>query len=136
MTPTVARLLLIGRRDAPNVAGSDIIGGGCMLEPQRERIDEDISIHIFSVSAGLVGVCLTVVGILRIVISKNPRTLADDLLSFDALLFLLSCSLAYVVLRTRTTRRMKRVEKAADVIFITALVLMAFACAVITYAIV
>jgi hypothetical protein len=106
-----------------------------MAATEQERIDEDISIHIFSVSAGLVGVCLTVVGILRIVISKNVRTLADDLLSFDALLFLVSCSLAYLALRVRSTRRMHRVEKAADTVFITALVLMAFACAVITYAI-
>jgi hypothetical protein len=102
---------------------------------ERERLEEDISVHVFSVSAGLVGVCLTVVGILRIIIAtRSVRTLADDFLSVDALLFLSSCFLAYVALRARSSGRMRSAEKAADVVFIAALTIMALACAVITYA--
>src|SRR5712691_6482870 len=63
----------------------------------RERSDnveleEDICIHIFTVSAGMVGVCLTVIGLIRIVVTIGKMdTLADDMLAADSLLFLLSC---------------------------------------------
>ena len=63
--------------------------------PEREsksHLEEDICIHIFTVSAALVGVCLTVIGIIRIVISIHKiNTLADDLLAIDAFLFLCAC---------------------------------------------
>jgi hypothetical protein len=55
------------------------------------RLDEDISIHIFIASAGLVGVCLTVIGLIRVVLTiKGGVTLADDLLAVDAFSFLVS----------------------------------------------
>jgi hypothetical protein len=108
-----------------------------MPEPDRQkRLEEDISIHIFTVSAGMVGVCLTVIGLLRVVITlRNADTLADDLLAADAILFLLACVSSYWALRTRSARRMYRMERFADIVFLVALVLMAGVCAFITYAI-
>jgi hypothetical protein len=101
------------------------------------QLEKDLCIHIFSVSAALVGVCLTVIGLLRIVITlQEVNNLADDLLAFDALLFLLSCLLAYWALRTRNRVRKYRVERAADLIFIVGLLLMVASCAYITYLIV
>ncbi len=106
-----------------------------MVAPKRGHIEEDISIHIFSVSAAMVGVCLTVIGILRIVLAvKGIATLADDLLLLDAFAFLAACILAYVALRT--TSHLHLTEQLADGLFIAALGLMAVACGVITYAIV
>jgi hypothetical protein len=103
---------------------------------QAPRLEEDICIHIFTVSAGLVGVCLTVIGLLRVVITlRKTDTFADDLLAMDAFLFLVACLTSYWALRTRSVRRMHRVERFADVIFLLALVLMAAACAFVTYAI-
>ena len=99
-------------------------------------MEEDICIHIFTVSAGLVGVCLTVIGLLRVVITlRKTDTFADDLLAMDAFLFLVACLSSYWALRTRSVRRMHRVERFADVIFLLALVLMAGACGFVTYAI-
>jgi hypothetical protein len=108
-----------------------------MPKPEsRKRLEEDISIHIFTVSAGMVGVCLTVIGLLRVVITlRKTDTFADDLLAFDAFLFLVACLSSYWALRTRSTQRMHRVERFADTIFILALVLMAVVCGVVTYAI-
>ena len=61
-----------------------------------ELLEEDISIHIFSTSATMVGVCLTVIGLFKVVFQfKSVSTLGDDLLSVDALLFLLACGLSY-----------------------------------------
>ena len=57
----------------------------------RIPLEEDICVHIFTVSAAMVGVCLTVIGLIRIVITlQKTNTLADDLLAGDALLFLTS----------------------------------------------
>ena len=99
-------------------------------------LEEDISIHIFTVSAGMVGVCLTVIGLLRVIITlRKADTFADNLLAVDAFLFLISCLSSYWALRTRSRKRMYRVERFADVVFICALLLMVAVCAFVTFAI-
>ena len=101
----------------------------------RTPLEEDISVHIFTVSAAMVGVCLTVIGIMRMVITvQREDTLADDFLAIDAVLFLISCFLYYWALRTRTIRRMHRVEKVADSVFLLALLVMTVICGFITFA--
>jgi hypothetical protein len=103
---------------------------------QQTKLEEDICIHIFTVSSAMVGVCLTVIGLIRVVITLGKAdTLADDLLAVDALLFLASCLLSYAALRSRSFRRMHRIERAADVVFIVAMIVMTTICAVITYAV-
>ena len=106
------------------------------LRDSNTHLEHDISIHIFTVSSGMVGVCLTVIGLIRVVITLGRAdTLADDLLAGDALLFLISCLLSYWALRARGSRRMHRLEKIADGIFIVAMIGMVVICAVITYTI-
>ena len=101
-----------------------------------KHLEEDICIHIFTVSSAMVGVCLTVIGLIRVVITLGKiDTLADDLLAADAFLFLVACLLSYSALRTRSIRRMHRVEQFADGIFILAMIMMTAVCGVITYAI-
>jgi len=108
-----------------------------MAKPKSDqKLEEDISIHIFTVSAGMVGVCLTVIGLLRVVIAlRKADTVADNMLAFDAILFLLACLAAYWALRTRSRRRMYLVERFADAVFIIALLLMVVICVFITFAI-
>jgi hypothetical protein len=102
----------------------------------ENHLEEDISIHIFTVSSAMVGVCLTVIGLIRVVITFGKAdTVADDLLAADAFLFLLSCLLSYSALRTRSKRRMHLMERIADGIFILAMILMVVICGFITYAI-
>src|SRR5216117_3428511 len=98
------------------------------------NLEQDICIHIFTVSSAMVGVCLTVIGLIRVVITLGSAdTLADDLPAGDALLFLISCLLSYWALRSRGLRRMHRLERIADGIFIVAMIVMVIICAVITY---
>ena len=110
-------------------------------ETNRDRdpdtnLEQDICIHIFTVSSTMVGVCLTVIGLIRVVITLGRAdTLADDLLAGDALLFLISCLLSYWALRSRSLRRMHRLEKISDGIFILAMIGMVIICALITYTI-
>jgi len=49
------------------------------------------------------------------------------------LLFLVACLLSYWALRSRGQRRMHRIERVADAIFIIAMIGMVAICALITY---
>ncbi|HET9856562.1 MAG TPA: hypothetical protein VFP99_01900 [Chthoniobacterales bacterium] len=103
---------------------------------QSSHLEQDICIHIFTVSSAMVGVCLTVIGLIRVVITLGKAdTLADDCLAIDALLFLTSCLLSYWALRSRGLRRMHRLERLADAIFIFAMIGMVAVCALITYSV-
>ena len=89
------------------------------------RLEENICVHIFTVSAAMIGVCVTTIGIIQIVIkAEKATTFVDDLLAFNAMLFLTSCILSYWAMRKSGTVRMFQIEKVADTIFIIGLVLM------------
>src|SRR3954465_14671303 len=99
------------------------------MERRNGDLEADVCIHIFTVSAAMVGVCLTVIGLIRVVITLGKiDTLTDDLLALDALLFMVASLLSYSALRSRSKRRMHRVEKLADGIFIVAMLLMTTVC--------
>src|SRR5438477_11817134 len=89
----------------------------------KAKLEEDICIHIFTVLSAMVGVCLTVIGLIRDAITLGKAdTLADDFLAGDALLFLTSCLLSYAALRARSYRRMPRIDRARDGVFIVRMV--------------
>ncbi|HOW36445.1 MAG TPA: hypothetical protein PL155_08550 [Candidatus Omnitrophota bacterium] len=97
-----------------------------------EKQEESISIHIFAVSAALVGVCLTVIGIFNIVTSlKRMETFLDEMTAVDAVLFMLACIFSYMAIRTRERQPRLRLEKIADSVFLSALFLMATTCVLI-----
>jgi hypothetical protein len=103
-------------------------------EPSPEFVDFDIIIHIFSVSATLVGVCLTVIGIF--IMSRrlsHVKSYGEELLALDALLFLATCIHSYVALRSRRQERRRRFERLTEEMFFVALVLMAFICVFIVF---
>jgi hypothetical protein len=102
----------------------------------RRALEADLCIHIFTASAALVGVCLTVIGLIRIVVSTTKvGTIADDLLAADATLFMIACVLAYWALRARSARRMHAVERVADAVFLAGLLLMTAVCTLATWTI-
>ena len=102
----------------------------------QARLADDLCIHIFTVSAGMVGVCLTVIGLIRFIISfRRIDTVADDILAANAVLFLIACLVSYAALRTRKRARVIRLEHAADAIFLFAMAVMVFACLFITFSI-
>lgn len=108
-----------------------------MEDDRLDAVESDLCVHIFAVSAAMVGACLTVIGLFRVITAlKSVDSLGDDLLVLDAFLFLGACLLAYVGLRSPRKQRRRRVEKAADLAFLGGLCLMACICGLITYAIV
>lgn len=107
-----------------------------MKDRETHILDQDISIHICTISAGLVGVCLTTIGLIRVVISiRKIDTFADDLLSVDALIFLFATIASYWSLRTRSIQRHHTLERLADTAFIAGVSLMAICCVFICFAI-
>src|SRR5205809_7063007 len=99
----------------------------------KNKLEEDICIHIFTVSSAMVGVCLTVIGLIRVVITLGKAdTLADDFLAGDAPLFLISCLLSYWALRSRGFRRLHRLEAMAGALLMIATVGAVIICALVT----
>lgn len=63
-------------------------------EPSSEQREHELTMHVFSVSAAMVGVCLTAIGILRLVAAQTwAQTLGDDLLAMDAIVFFVGVSI-------------------------------------------
>lgn len=103
-----------------------------LLADQR---DHDLAQHVFTVSAGMVGVCLTAIGILRLFTAQQQiQTLGDDLLAIDAVLFVATCWLAFWSFKTRNPRRRQLLRLWVDSLFLLALTGMGGICAVIAYA--
>lgn len=104
--------------------------------PRPETMERDIAIHIFTASAALVGVCLTVISIVRAITTDFIHHLVDDLLAVDAMVFLISCLLSYGALRSRGKSRAHWLETVADGVFITGLCVLVFASGMIVWAVV
>ena len=91
-----------------------------------EKQEQNISIHIFSVSAAMIGVCFTVIGIIGVMTNYSKvNTVGDDITALDAFLFLAACIVSYVAMRTQTRKIRYTLEKIADGFFLGALTLMA-----------
>ncbi|MGE8187474.1 hypothetical protein [Pseudomonas sp. NPDC086278] len=104
-------------------------------ESESVRLDEDICVHIFTASAAMVGVCITVIGIFQVVTTlRSEDTLGDDLLAVNAILYLTTTLLSYWALRTRKLRRNHVLEKVIDVLFLTALTFTTMVAGFITWA--
>ena len=96
--------------------------------------ERELSVHIFSVSAQLVGLCLTAISLVRVVVQlKSIDTVADNVLSADAVLFLCACMFAYASLRSNQPSRRQRLERVADLFFAAGLFLMTGVCALIAW---
>ena len=99
-----------------------------------EKQEESISIHIFSVSAAMVGVCLTVIGIINVIASfKKIATLGDEITAVDAIIFLSTCIISYIAIKTKERKRRLILEKVSDVTFLTGLAVMVIVCLFIVF---
>lgn len=95
---------------------------------------DSLCVHIFSVSATMVGVCLTVLGLLRVFVNfSGIATVADDIVAATSFAFLLSCLFSYWGLHSHNHHRLRRIEKVADSCFLVGLLGMVIACCFVTY---
>jgi hypothetical protein len=102
-----------------------------------EQSEHELTMHVFSVSAGMVGVCLTAIGILRLVAAQTQaQTIGDDLLAVDAVVFVASAALAFWSFKTPRPATRRRLRLVVDALFLGGLAAMACICAIIAYALV
>jgi len=95
--------------------------------------DKTISQHILPTAATMVGVCMTVISILKIS-ANSPNTWADEILALDSLFFIASAILSYAAIRNRVDA--DKYEDWADKAFVLGLVVMTIACFIVVFAIV
>jgi uncharacterized membrane protein SirB2 len=94
-----------------------------------KKIVNDIAHHIFSVSATMTGVCLTVITLFK-VMNAGAATLVDEILAINAFIFIVSCFVSYLSLRDNNNKRM---ELIADAVFFIGMLIMATAGLLIVY---
>lgn len=101
-----------------------------------EQREHELTLHVFSISAAMVGVCLTAIGILRLVTSQSSaETIGDELLAADSVLFVLRCFLSFWSFKAARERLRRTLRVIIDTLFMVALSVMVVVCAVIAYAI-
>lgn len=85
--------------------------------------EKDLSSHILPTSATMVGVCMTVISLIKLFnTGKAVGHLVDKVLAVDSLVFLLSAVFSYLAIRS--PKNDKRLESWADNAFMAGLVLM------------
>ena len=99
---------------------------------QNHEIDDRLHAHllnIISVSAGLLGVCLTAIGLIGIIKSMSKiETLCDEVLAVTSFIYLGAAIAAFTALRTPLRKRSALLTKLVDVFFCCGLILTAIAC--------
>jgi hypothetical protein len=92
-------------------------------EPPRFRYDGDLPRHILPTSATMVGVCTTLVGLVKLGEIQHGKSAVDEYASSTAVLFLISASLSYLSIRSshKAKVRSQKLEMAADLIFMIGL---------------
>ncbi len=91
--------------------------------------NRQIAAYIFSGSTTMVGVCITIIALFR-VMKISLQTYADDMLSINSTIFIASAICAYAALRRENYRRM---EWFADVLFFTGMIVMLLISFMIVY---
>lgn len=98
---------------------------------------ERISDYVFTHSLMMVGLCLTLLGLTRLVEGlKKISTLADELLAANAVFFLVAALLSYFALKQVRPDKRKPFFQAADVVFSLGILCLVAICCVIAVSLV
>lgn len=102
-----------------------------------EQREFELSLAVFSVSAALVGVCLTGIGLLQVV-QRLGRIglLGDELLATDCVAFLASCVLSFLSFRVRDSHRRQALRRYADGVFLFGLAVLTVTAFLITFTVI
>jgi hypothetical protein len=109
-------------------------GDPVVAKPYDNGKDRDVLLRLLSVTASLAGLCMAALGFME---SGTPeaayRTYADEVIAFDALLFVCCVYLILWALRTQSPGRARRLARIIDTIFLVALTSMLISAAYIVY---
>ena len=103
----------------------------------NDRDDDRIYTHLLtllSVSAGMVGVCLTAVGLVNVIEALNKwETVVDDMLAVGSLLFSVVTLLSFIGIRTRIRHKWTRYVLLLDILLCFGIVTMVAASFFLAY---
>lgn len=106
-------------------------------EHRHHVLDDRFYTHlltILSVSSGMVGVCLTAIGLIGIIKTQNKVEMAvDDVLAISALLFMVAAVQSFVGMRTRLSMTWRNFARVLDLVFCLGLVLVVVAIVLLTW---
>jgi hypothetical protein len=92
------------------------------------------TLTIFSVSSGMIGVCLTAIGLVKLVShARSMETLCDDLIAIDAMLFGFTALLGFRGLRRFVRHQIPLSQPLMDWTFATSLALMILICGIFAW---
>ena len=96
---------------------------------------ENLSAHILPTSATMVGVCMTVISIVKLIgVKKTALGRVDQFLAIDSAFFMLSAGFSYFSMRfDDNDKRVVRFERIADMTFMQGLVLMTITAFLLAY---
>lgn len=89
------------------------------------QIENRISSHILPTSATMVGVCITAIGLVRLMHAGTVGVYIDKLLGVDSVLFVFCSVLSFASVRRGP--RGARLEQFAEIIFLMALIMLGLA---------
>jgi len=100
-------------------------------EVSRNR---EVLLRLLSVTASLAGLCIAALGFMEYGSPEAAyRTIADEVIAFDAMLFVCCVYLILWALRTRSLRQARRLGRVVDGVFLMALTTMLMAATYIVY---
>ena len=85
-----------------------------------DDLNREIGHHILSGSTTMIGVCITVIALFR-VMHINLETYTDELLAFDNIIFITAALFAYSSIRKDHNKKLERI---ADITFLARMLLM------------
>jgi uncharacterized membrane protein SirB2 len=95
-------------------------------------MSQEKSPHILNTSSNLLGFCLIVLTSIKI--SKTGgATIIDDITGITAILLVISCILSFLSMRSKKELRSERMESAADIVFLVALICMALTIILVSF---
>ncbi|MEO6391362.1 MAG: hypothetical protein ABIP75_05875 [Pyrinomonadaceae bacterium] len=101
-------------------------------EPTPATAPDKLYDYVFSHSFMMVGLCLTLIGLARLVEGlKHVSSLADELLAANAVFFLISGFITYLALKDPSARTRRRKGRIGDLIFTSGIVCLVGICCVI-----
>lgn len=89
----------------------------------------------FAVSFSMIGVCSTLIGLVRVALHLEPEftTAVDDLLALDAVAFLTSGMLAYAATHSHHPGRIQRLHRWSEGLFLTGMCVIAAGCILLAF---
>jgi hypothetical protein len=100
----------------------------------KKVLDEKIFDQILMQSSMKVGMCLTLLGLIKVVEGvKSVSSFTDELLAFNALGFMLSSLFSYFALKEDNAQRKQLKGRFGDVCFSGSLALLVIICAILAF---